>query len=534
MQTLEITRRKLNPDDFKFRTTQESDVKTIIDKPTSIYENGELRLVYLQLDPNQTRLPSLLSALDRLKFRTDERTYGLVSTSQTFGYLPRNTLRRDYCAISGMARSNPDEHALICSYAGVVSSYYQQFAPELYARHLKTVEDNVLASWRLVRTPFTSGIANKNNPLSYHLDTGNVKDAWSAMIVLKRNVKGGHLNCPEYDVGFALPHGSLILFDGQKLIHGVTPIVKTKPDGVRYSLVFYSMRQMFNCLAPDQEYKRITKLKTERTQKRARTMRSLPVDMKAQVEFPIFVPSKGRPYNATLIYILREAKLDFTAVVEPQDLAEYQRAHPGVKFLVLPQDNQGIVYARQFILDHARAQGFTRYWQIDDNIGGFSYTLDRQTYPITVRAALGGLEKLMLEMPGPARDKIALVAPDYQQFAVMADESLKFNTRAYCCVLTRTDTGLNYRHSGRLDTKEDVDFTIQHLASGYQTLISHRYAMEKPTMGRNTTGGLAEMYRAGQHERAARFLQSLWPQYVKLVRKKLGFDAQVDWARFQA
>jgi hypothetical protein len=291
---------------------------------------------------------------------------------------------------------------------------------------------------------------------------------------------------------------------------------------------------MFNCLAPDQEYRRITRLKTERTQKRVKAMRSLPVNMKAEVIFPIYVPSKGRPYNAAMIYILRESKLDFTVVVEPQDLAEYQRAHPGVKFLVLPKDNQGIVYARQFILDHARDLSYKRYWQIDDNIGGFHYTLDRQTYPITVRAALGGLEDFLLKLPKPTRDNIALLAPDYQQFAVMADEAFKFNTRAYCCVLTRTDTGIDYRYPGKLDTKEDVDFTVQHLSYGYQTLVSHQYAMEKPTMGRNTSGGLSEQYRAGQHEKAARFLQSLWPQHVKLVRKKLGFDAQVDWSQFQA
>lgn len=88
-------------------------------------------------------------------------------------------------------------------------------------------------------------------------------------MVFKGDVTGGGLNVPEYDIHFTLADHSLLMFDGQGLLHGVTPFKLTKPGGYRYSIVYYSLRQMWNCLPPNAEVNRIRKLKTEREFKRA-------------------------------------------------------------------------------------------------------------------------------------------------------------------------------------------------------------------------------------------------------------------------
>jgi len=118
-------------------------------------------------------------------------------------------------------------------------------------------------------TPFTSGIVNKNNPLKYHHDSGNFKNVLSNMIVLKRGVKGGRLSCPEYDIKFECDDNCVVIFDGAQILHGVTPIIK--PEGeetYRYSVVYYSLEQMWKCDSVNEEVKRIRKVKKEREFKR--------------------------------------------------------------------------------------------------------------------------------------------------------------------------------------------------------------------------------------------------------------------------
>jgi len=116
---------------------------------------------------------------------------------------------------------------------------------------------------------FTSGIVNENNPLKYHFDTGNFKDVFSCMVVFKNGVENGFLSLPEYDVGFQLPNNSIFLFDGQGILHGVTPITRQTPESYRYSVVYYSLKRMWQCLEIDEELARIRKKKTSRERARA-------------------------------------------------------------------------------------------------------------------------------------------------------------------------------------------------------------------------------------------------------------------------
>ena len=110
---------------------------------------------------------------------------------------------------------------------------------------------------------FTSGIVNHNNPLKYHFDSGNYNGVWSAMFAFKRDIEGGHLACPEIDVAFKCSNFSLVMFDGQSILHGVTPIKKMKPDAVRYTVVYYSLKAMWSCDSPSDELERMRSKRQE-------------------------------------------------------------------------------------------------------------------------------------------------------------------------------------------------------------------------------------------------------------------------------
>lgn len=259
---MERTKKSIVLADFKRRSAVEEDYADLITEPTIVRDpdEGRVKIVYLELVDNHR---PLVAALKKIDYRRDSRTSGMLTESRTFGYLPRTTLRRDFCTTSLLAHEMPKAHEMVMSYADRVSKYYEQFDPDLYHEHQREVE-RILPDYKIDNTVFTSGIINKNNPLPYHHDAGNIRNVWSNMLVFKHKIEGGYLSVPEYDVGFELKDNSLLMFDGQNLIHGVTPIHKKAKESHRFSIVFYSMQKMWNCLPPEEEIERIQQLRDER------------------------------------------------------------------------------------------------------------------------------------------------------------------------------------------------------------------------------------------------------------------------------
>ena len=68
------------------------------------------------------------------------------------------------------------------------------------------------------------------------------------MLGLKKDIKGGYLHIPELKVNLKISNGSLSMFDGQRFVHGVTPMQGTSEKSYRFTIVFYSLVQMWNCL----------------------------------------------------------------------------------------------------------------------------------------------------------------------------------------------------------------------------------------------------------------------------------------------
>jgi hypothetical protein len=266
MERIHVNRKTLDLKEYTYRVAKSDDCQTVVAEPAIIYEGDRIKIVYCEMEEN---LLDLVQALKSVNYERSFRTGGLPTNSRIFGYSPRSTLRKDFCSTTSLSTQFPKEHATICARAKVADKYYDRWNPTLHRDHEIITDHKVLPEWHLEDSVFTSGIVNKNNPLRYHFDTGNFKDVWSAMMVFKGGVEGGGLNVPEYDIHFTLKDHSLLMFDGQGLLHGVTPFKLTRPDGYRYSIVYYSLRQMWNCLPPKAEVDRIRKVKTEREFKRA-------------------------------------------------------------------------------------------------------------------------------------------------------------------------------------------------------------------------------------------------------------------------
>jgi hypothetical protein len=266
MKQIYLDRLKLNVADYKRRTALVTDATTFINEDVIVYDKqGNPQILYMKLTGDTS---ALRWAVKSQKYSTAKRARGLLSTSAVFGYSPRVPFKHDYCTTTKMAEDYPKQHYIITNYIKEIHNIYAQYFPVEYAKHQDIVKEKIMDEWTIDDTPFTSGIVNKNNPLKYHLDSGNFKGILSNMVVMRKGVKGGHLVIPEYDLILECADNTLVIFNGQELVHGVSPIEYEDDNSYRYSIVYYSLEQMWKCEPIGEEIKRIRVRKTIREKNR--------------------------------------------------------------------------------------------------------------------------------------------------------------------------------------------------------------------------------------------------------------------------
>lgn len=265
MIRLDLKRLPVDKDKFKKRTALRSDVTHLIKDDCIIYVDNVPVVLYKKL---QTDTSALRWAVKTQKYATGKRSRGLESTSAIFGFSPRVAMRHDYCTVTSMAQNYPKQHHVITDFAKELVGYYREYFPEQYEYHNALVEERVMQDWTIGGSPFTSGIVNRNNQLKYHFDAGNFKGVLSNMVVFKKDIEGGHLVIPELDLALEVGDNTLSIFNGQEILHGVSTIEYKNEAAYRYSIVYYSLEQMWKCEPLGEEIKRIRKVKTEREKKR--------------------------------------------------------------------------------------------------------------------------------------------------------------------------------------------------------------------------------------------------------------------------
>lgn len=199
---------------------------------------------------------SLLWACSEISFSQSRRTNGMPSNVCLFGAKPSIRLRDNFCSQAMMAGKNPEANQIFKDFGIEIAETYKREFPEIYKKNLFRLKQKgkaILPEYIIDKTPFTSGVVNKENALGYHFDSGNFSGMQSAMIVLCNNIIGGHLVLPEYNVAFKIKNNTLIMFNGQNVLHGVSPIRKCDVRAYRYSIVYYSMERLWKCLTMEEE-----------------------------------------------------------------------------------------------------------------------------------------------------------------------------------------------------------------------------------------------------------------------------------------
>lgn len=242
-----------------------SHVGTVLDCCTRVVDKyGKTLLIYQCLDDPAHNMAAehVRKTLPDVLYAQDYRSQGLKSTSAVFGYMPRNPIRRNFCHVSRMAYETPEAHQALVDFASCADDVFKRDAPTIRASQHAMISKAVGADWRMGDTPWTSGIVNRSSPLHYHCDKGNFKGRWSAMLVLRKNCKGGELVIPQLDLAVPCEDKSLLLFNGADYWHGVAPMRRGR-NGYRFSCVFYSLQQLVHCLSTKEEIERAKAFRTK-------------------------------------------------------------------------------------------------------------------------------------------------------------------------------------------------------------------------------------------------------------------------------
>jgi hypothetical protein len=254
------------------QTPKKEHYTTLINEDCLFIKDGKAVGLYLKIkSPN---LNLIRKASLTTKFVKTYRAHQALPTqSSVFGSLPRVAIRNDYCRFSGQTKNEKTNTNILFNFLPELIEIYKKYLPEQYSHDLSVIEENVDDSYIIEKkAPFTTANINVNHAIKYHKDTGNFRGNLSNVLILRDGIKGGELVFPEYGFALAQEDSYLAIFDGQSEIHGVMPIIKTKENPYRCSIVYYTLENMKHCYPFKMELERLQNVATLRANKRSKNI----------------------------------------------------------------------------------------------------------------------------------------------------------------------------------------------------------------------------------------------------------------------
>lgn len=252
--------------------------------------------------------------------------------------------------------------------------------------------------------------------------------------------------------------------------------------------------------------------------------------MASKHEYPVYIISKGRHDKTLTADNFEAAGVDYLIAVEPQEYEQYCAKLGANRVLKLPFSNLGLgsYPARNYCWEHAKANGYKYHWLFDDNIQAFWKWIDGKRKVIKeINNGLIYVESFI------KKNNITIGAFEEPNFVVKPPKKpFKINCHAYSAMLIKCD--IPYRW--RLKYNEDVDLCLQVLHNGGSTASCVYYMADKVSTANKMKGGnQTELYQGNKPIKnllKAKMLETVWPQYVKIVIRFNRHHHLVDWKLF--
>lgn len=238
----------------------------------------------------------------------------------------------------------------------------------------------------------------------------------------------------------------------------------------------------------------------------------------------IFIPTKNRLENSTLLKFSNENNINVNVVLEPQDYEKYKLKYPNFNYIILPINNGGITYVRNYIKKYTIDNLIDYYWQLDDDITGLFYREGTKL----IRSDFNILKKAQEQF---IKNNISLGALEYRQFAWSASKDIIENSFCDSCVFVNNIELKNLIYNNYLEGKEDRDFAMQVIKLGKKTGRTTIYAFSAPANGSND-GGLKEtFYDIGKEEICVKRMVEVWGENIckPIIKNDGRNDVKIMW-----
>lgn len=228
---------------------------------------------------------------------------------------------------------------------------------------------------------------------------------------------------------------------------------------------------------------------------------------KSKPRYPIYIPSKNRAHSCQTVKLFLKDDVPFKIVVEPSQVAEYEKVFARDLLLVLPEDGLRLLGARLWIREHSIAQGYDRHWQFDDNIRAMYRAHKGERVYCNSNIGICAVEDFT-----DRYENIGISGFNYRMFVTPQTKTpYILNCRVYSASL------INNRmpHKWRLYYNDDTDICLQVVTNNMCTVLFNAFCVDKITTMVVKGGNTDDLYRGDGRLIMARTLEEVWPEYVK-------------------
>lgn len=211
-------------------------------------------------------------------------------------------------------------------------------------------------------------------------------------------------------------------------------------------------------------------------------------------------------------------------MVVPEERKIYGDLVGDEHLLVLPDNHHILKDSRNWIKDHATAEGHARHWQLDDNIIEFRRLWRGRRIPCRGGVALRACEDFSDRF-----ENVAISGLNYQMF-VTAECKVPFNrnVHVYSCTLVNNEIP----HRWRLVYNDDTDICLQVLADGWCTVLLNAFMANKMRTMAIHGGNTDALYQGDGRLKMARALERVWPGVVSVDRRWGRPQHVINWRKF--
>lgn len=227
-----------------------------------------------------------------------------------------------------------------------------------------------------------------------------------------------------------------------------------------------------------------------------------------------FIPTKSR-FKTKTYQLFNEVGIEVYHFIEPKEIELYEVPNK----VSIIENNQGIAYVRNFMLNYAKE--LKQEWVIfcDDDVSGFGI-YNGQTIKKDAGIWFDILQKAK-KMP------FEMIGINYTQHAWHEKTKYSINKKfAEVCVMLNVSK-INWEYRSNFNLKEDRDFALQTIKHGNGILRFNHYWFSCPEVGSNS-GGLQNEYKNKKDEESAIKMAKEWHPFVTLKRKGERIDISTD------